>query len=178
MNTNLMTLATIAETGMINHERTVLLVNESRVMPLCNLSTAHRIPLITAKKQYATVVGCGSTIVHLITLEECRCAIAIYERSIRLLRTEDSHLVTAVTGQATITHEEEVVLANLLNIACLTRYVISTGNLLTEVRVAGTVGISSTRSSGLAIHLVREGIGIVAETIGLIESDHKDTARP
>ena len=85
MNTHLMTFAAIAETGVINHERTILLVNERRVVTLCNLSAAHRIPLVTAKEQYATVVGSGRTIVHLITLEECRCAIAIYERTIWIL---------------------------------------------------------------------------------------------
>ena len=178
MNTHLMTFATIAETSVINHERTILLVNERRVVTLCKLSTAHGIPLVTAKEQYATVVGCGRTIVHLITLEESRCAIAILVRTIRILRTEDAHLVTAIAGQATIAHEEEVVLAYLLNIACLARYVISTRYLLAEVRVAGAVGTGSTRSSGFAIHLVREGIGIVAETIGLIQLNHKDTTRP
>jgi len=85
MNTHLMTFAAITETGVINHKRTILLVNERRVVTLCYLSTAHGIPLVTAKEQYATVVGSGRTIVHLITLEECRCAIAIYERTIWIL---------------------------------------------------------------------------------------------
>ena len=119
MNTHLMAFAAITETGMINHESTVLLINERRVVTLCKLSTTHGIPLVTAKEQYATVVGCGRTIVHLIALKESRCAIAIYVRSVRILRTEDAHLITAIAGQATIAHEKKVVLAYLLNIACL-----------------------------------------------------------
>ena len=54
-------------------------------------STAHGIPLITAKEQYATVVGCGRTIVHLIALKESRCAIS--NPKFPLLESESKNLL-------------------------------------------------------------------------------------
>ena len=57
----------------------------------------------------------------------------------------------------------------MLNVRCLTRHVIASGNFLPEVRVGGIIVSTS-----------RQGIGhvIIAQSGGLVKFEHKDAARP
>ena len=147
-------------------------------MTLRNLSTRHGVPLVAAKEQHATVVGCLGAVVHKIAFGDSRCAVAVDVRTIGIVRTEHTHLIAAITFKSAVAHEEEVVRTDLLNVACLARHIVATGYLLAEVGVACGVGAGSTRSGSLAINLVWELIGVVAQTVGLVEFQHKDAARP
>ena len=169
------------EAGMIDDERTTLVVNDGRVMSLSHFSRRHRIPLIVAEEFHTLIaLGIAAEVKDILTVNgiNTRRGETVLIRSVWFLRTENTNLITAGSRQATIAHEEIVVLAHLLDIASLARNIISAGNLLAEIRVAGTVGICSPRSNGLTAYLIRESIGIVTKTVGLIESDHEDTTRP
>ena len=181
MHSHLMLLPPGIDAGMIDYERTTLVVDDGRVMSLSYFCRRHRIPLVVAEEFHTLIaLGIAAEVKDILTINgiNTRRGETVLIRSVWFFRTENTNLITAGSRQATIAHEEIVVLAHLLNIASLARNIISAGNLLAEIGIAGTVGISSSRSNGHTASLIRESIGIVTKTIGLIESDHEDTTRP
>ena len=178
MHTYLMTESAVVELRMINDKLTALSINESRVMSLSDLAGRHCLPLITIHQKDAAVCSSATTIVHLIFCIYSRGSVRINIRSRRVLRAENSHLIALAWIQTAIAEEKEPVFTNLLDVATLARYIISSGNLLAEIRIRGTSLAGRTRRLRNAIDLIWISIGIIAKTGVSIKLQHKNTTRP
>ena len=181
MHAHLMSFRGVIETSVVNQQSTSLMIYNSRVVTLRQLCCRHCFPLIVAK-EFHTLVALGicavvEDILVVHGIDTCRCQ-AVLVRTVRIGRAEHTHLVTTSSRQASITHEEIIILAHLLDVAGLTRHIIAAGYLLAEIRVTSGVGIGRTCGGRLAAYLVREGIGIVAKTIFRVQTNHENTARP
>ena len=128
MNAHLMTFTCILESGVINQIGTSILGSNDAIVSLRALTiVALRLiaPVcISPKNIHATVaVGLGAEI-KLVTIVDSTDIIRIFIGTVRLFRTEYTHLVATVivvvrittSSQTAIAHEQEIIASDILDI--------------------------------------------------------------
>ena len=182
VDTHLMSLTPVLETGVINQIRTTVFSGDDGVMtlrPLAKVSSCRASPrgISTEDVDTAVVIVLLRTEVQQIRGEYSTVVTRIGIGTVGILRAKHTHLVTTVvivvghtTGsQSAIGNKQVVIPTDILNIAGLARYIVSTCNLLTEVRIDGN---TVARASQGIFYI------IVAQSCILIEFQHPDTTAP
>ena len=129
-------LIIITEAGVVNQIGAIVGSSNHRVMPLRTLAQRHIAPVAVRTHQFLTTGCCVRTIVEAITGEYSTTCTTISIGTVRFLRTEHAHLVTALLIQETITHKQVVVATNIFYIGTLARYVVASSYAFSKIGVA------------------------------------------
>ena len=140
MNTHLMTfvviLIVITEAGVVNQIGAIVGSSNHGVVTLRTFAQRHIAPMTIGTHQFLTTGCCVRTIVEAITGEYSTTCTTISIGTVRFLRTEYAHLVTALLIQETITHKQVIVASNILYIGTLARYVVASSYAFSKIGVA------------------------------------------
>ena len=161
---------TIIKLSMIYHIRITIPISESRVMPLCQFTQFHGLPLITTHQLFTIISRKRITVVHFIAWVNGTFFIRILIRTINIFGTENTHLISAVRRIEAVGHKQEPVISNLFHISTLTGYIRTTGNLCSKIFIR--CDCCYTRIYILIVD------AIVTETRFLIQLDGINTTRP
>ena len=157
------------------------MVYDGRVMSLSQFGIRHGFPLVVAEEFHTLItLGIATEVENILAIHginACRGQTVLI-RSVRFLRAENTNLIATGSRQTTITHKEIIILAHLLDIACLAGNTPATSYLLAEIGVAGSICICRSRCSCYSLHLVWVGISIVTKTILLVKFNHEDACKP
>ena len=144
MDTHLMTFGAVVETGVINQKCTAFMIDDSRVVPLGKFGSRHGIPLVVGQNLHTDAATDVAAIIEDVAIVDGRlsggCA-AVFIGSIGLLAAEDANLVATIGHKTSVAHEKVVPVADMLDVGCFARDIVSAGNFSPEVGVAGHVAI-------------------------------------
>ena len=160
----------VVELGVVDQVGASVGCSNGAVVTLCALADGLESPLVVCTHELrAAVVGAGTVVLH-VAAEDGGVVVEVLIGAVGVLRAEDTHLVAAVGGESAVADEEEVVVADALDVGALARDVVSAANLLAEVGVAGDAVAGAVGR--------RVGDVVVAQTCLLVELQHPDAAAP
>ena len=165
-----MALAAVVEAGVIDQIGATVGCCDDRVVALGQLTLGHIAPVGVGTHQLHTT-GIGTlSIVHHILVEDGAAAVGILIGTVGILRTEHAHDVATCGIEEAVANEQIIIVAHVLYVGALARYIVAAGHLFPEIGVAGhAVAAAAGRGIG---HVV------VAQTSLLVEFEHPDAARP
>ena len=162
------------ETRVINHAINTIGRSDYRIMSLSRLSNiayGSKAPFSIRTQQLFSSRIRIQAIIECITSEDSTRAFSIYIRSIRILASENTHLITTICLKSTISNEKVIIFTDAFNIRTFARNIITTSNLLAEIWI-GSYGLSPTRIIASIRH------GIITQSRFRIKFQHPNTSRP